>query len=115
MRHALGDIGQLVRRQVLEGLDAFQEFADAQRIIQHDIGNDPAIDHVHQAVGQLDDAMVVGHHQDRRTVLDGHFLEEIDDIVGCILVERRGRLIGENQLWPVREGAGDRHALPLAP
>src|SRR5437870_1586867 len=69
------DVRELARRQGLEQIDRTEEFADPQCIVQHHVRHDPAIDHVHQAVGRIDDPMVVGDHHDRRTVLDGCLLE----------------------------------------
>ena len=69
---------------------------------------------MNEAVGQLDDAVVVGHHDDRGAVLDGQILEEAHDIAGRIGIEGGGRLVGQDQPRAVGKGARDRHPLALA-
>ncbi len=68
--HLFRDIGELAGRQRLEQIDRPQELADP-----HDIGHDPTVDHVNEAVGGLDDAVIVGDYDDGRAVLDGHRLQ----------------------------------------
>ena len=63
---------------------------------------------------EFDDPVIVGDHHDRRAVLDGHLLQQADDVHRRILVERRGRLVGEDQPWMVDEGAADRDPLAFA-
>src|SRR5207244_2508048 len=95
--HVFGDMGQLGRGQVLERIHPLQELADAQRIVEHDVRSDPAIDHVHQTVGQLDNAMVMRHHDDRGALFDGQILEEPNDVAGRFGIERRGRLVRRDE------------------
>ena len=56
----------------------------------------------------------VRDHQERRTGLGHERKELLHHLVRCRLVEVAGRLVREDQLWPRRERAGDRHALLLA-
>src|SRR5262249_35571590 len=112
--HLLGDIGELRRREMVEEVRGAQELADHHRVAQHDVRLDGAVDHVHDAVGELDDAVVVGDHHHRASLLGGQLLKQIDHDPAGVLVERGGRLIGKDQLGPVDEGACHRHALTLA-
>ena len=82
--------------------------------MQHHIGHDPAVDHVDQTVGRIDDPVVVGNHHYGCAVIDRGLLEQIDDVHCRILVESRGRLVGEDQPWPIDESAADRDPLALA-
>ena len=47
-------------------------------------------------------------------MLDRRRLEQVDHLPGRLPVERRRRLVGENQARPVDQRAGDRHPLALA-
>ena len=63
---------------------------------------------------RVDDAVVMRHHHDCRAVLYRGLLEQPDDIHRRILVERCGRLVGEDQPRVIDERAPDGDPLPLA-
>jgi hypothetical protein len=65
-------------------------------------------------VGDVEDAVVVRHQHDRRPVLLGEVVEAIDDVASGLLVERRGRLVGEDDARTRGERARDRDALLLS-
>ncbi len=67
-----------------------------------------------QPVGAFDDAVIVGDHDHRRLVRHRRFLEQLDDHPRRILVEGRGRLVGEDQAGVIDQGPRDRHPLALA-
>src|SRR5271165_4039654 len=115
LRHFLGNIGQLYGSEVLERINRLQEFANPHCVMQYHVGSDPAVDHMNETIGLLDDSVVVGNHNNGRTVFDRGFLQKIDDIAGRILVESSSRLIGKNQLGAIYQCAGDGDALALAP
>src|SRR5438105_13887907 len=70
-----------------------------------------AKDAVGRAAGQL---LVVGDEQQRRTTGADVIDQEGDDLGGGLAVEVAGRLVGDQYLWPVDQGAGQGHALLLA-
>ena len=74
LRHFFRDVGELSRRQGLEQIDRAQELANPQRIVQDDVGHDPPVDHVDEAIGAIDNPVIVGDHHHRRAVLDGRLL-----------------------------------------
>ena len=44
----------------------------------------------------------------------GHRLQKRDHVPAALFVEGGGRLVGQDQPRPIRQGPGDRHPLPLA-
>ena len=66
--------------------------------------------------GELRDAgrllHVVGDDDDRE--LGAQLLDQLLDLAGRDRVERRGRLVEQDHLRPLRDGAGDAQALLLA-
>src|SRR6202030_4013145 len=54
--HAVGDVCDLGRCQILEQLDGAQKSADRERLAQNHIRYDMAVNHIHDAVGKLEDA-----------------------------------------------------------
>lgn len=51
--------------------------------------------------------------QDARSLTSRELVQEIDDLPAGLPIERRGRLIGEDDLWAMYECAGNRDALLL--
>ena len=61
-----------------------------------------------------DDAEIVGDEQHRRAVRGLHVADQAQDLFLHRHVERRRRLVGDDELRLQREGGGDQHALPHA-
>ena len=74
----------------------------------------PPVVHLQQAVaarGQT--AIMRGHHQSH--ALGGDNLQQqIEDRAARLFIERAGRLVGQQNLWPVHQRAAERGALALA-
>ena len=62
----------------------------------------------------VEDAAVVRDHDDGPAGLHGHLLQQFHDRLARVGVEGRGRLVADQQLRLVNQGAGDGHALLLA-
>ena len=75
---------------------------------------DQAVLDVDDAVGVGLQARVVGDADHRRAVLLGGALQQADDDLAVLAVERGGGLVGEQQLRVLGQGAGDGDALLLA-
>nr|BFF11839.1 hypothetical protein GCM10025699_31420 [Microbacterium flavescens] len=77
------------------------------------VAHDLAVDELDDAALHLvDEACLVGGHDDGGAAgVDAR--EELHDVDGCRGVEVSGRLVGEEHLRPVHQGAGDRDALLL--
>ena len=56
----------------------------------------------------------MGDDNDRRLLIDGDPAQQIHNNACARRIERRGRLVGENDARPVGKRAGDRHALRFA-
>src|SRR3984893_1691012 len=79
-----------------------------------DLGDAPGIHHGDAVGGLGDDADVVGDQHHRRAVVAAQLLQERDDLRLDRHVERRGRLVGDDQLRVAGERKGDHHALAHA-
>ena len=66
------------------------------------------------AVGDVEDAVVVGDDQDRRTLFPRQRLHAVDDLAPGGLVERRRGLVGQHDRGVADQRARDRDALALA-
>ena len=77
--------------------------------------DDAAVLHHGDVVGDLaHDAEIVGDEQHRHAVAACRIFEQIEDLRLHGDVERRRRLVGDEQVGPVGERHGDHHALALA-
>ncbi len=85
--HSVGRVGQCARGQLGEGGDVFEELADLSRHLDHHVGLDSAVDHGHDSVGHIENAVVVGDHEDRGALLAHVLLEQRDDLAPGLLVE----------------------------
>src|SRR5438132_587464 len=94
----IGMLGVLIDRIALGGLDNFAEIHDS----------DPV-------ANMLNDSQVVGDKKIREVHLLLEFLQEIDDLRLDGNIERRNRLIRNDEFGVHRQGAGDADALALAP
>jgi hypothetical protein len=56
----------------------------------------------------------VGHENDRRAAVAVQRPQQLEDAVSCRIIEIASRLVGEEDLGRVGEGACDRDALLLA-
>ncbi len=75
---------------------------------------EPPVAHAKGAVAEPGEVGVVRDEQDRHPVLAAQPLEQRDDLLARLGVERARRLVGEQQARPVRERTRDRDALALA-
>ena len=73
-----------------------------------------AVFHVDDAVGEIEDTIVVGDHQHGGPLLFRELLQQFDNLASRGAVQRGGRLIGENELRFGDQGTGDRNTLPLS-
>ena len=78
------------------------------------VRQDAAVLEVDDAVGEGFQARVVGDADHRRAVLRGGAAQQAHDHLAVLAVERRGRLVGEQQAAALGERAGDGDALLLA-
>jgi hypothetical protein len=84
----------------------------AQQLEARALLDDLARIHDGHAVRHLvDHAEVVGDEQHRRARLGGQIAQQLQDLRADGGVERRGRLVGDQELRPHRHGHGDHHAL----
>ena len=86
---------------------------------QHLVGraglDDPPEVHHGDAVGDvLDDRQVVGDEDQRHAELALEVADQVQDLGLHEHVERRDRLVGDDQVGPERQRRGDRHPLALA-
>jgi hypothetical protein len=73
-----------------------------------------AVLHHHHAVGvAADDLEVVGDEQHRHPLAPAQLREQFEHLGLDGDVERRGRLVGDQELGRVGEGGRDHHPLPL--
>ena len=82
------------------------------RVVDH--AADAAVFHLRDTVGETEDAVVMGHDDDAALGRAGKIADKLHDVGAGILIERRGRLIADQQRRLMHEGARDRHALLLA-
>ena len=76
--------------------------------------DDAAVAHFDHAVAARGQSAIMRGHQQRQSLGCGDFQEQIEDGFRGLLVERSGGFIGEQNSWPVQQGAADGGALPLA-
>lgn len=69
--------------------------------------------HPDDAIGNVEDAGVVRHHQDGATLFSCHLLDEFHGLPSRETIQRGGRFVGQDQAWFTGEGSGYRNALPL--
>src|SRR5262249_9854434 len=75
--------------------------------------NNPTILHADYPVGQIGDTSVVCDHQNRAALLACELNQEVDDLTAGLTVQRRGWLVGEDELRGTREQPAKRLPLPL--
>jgi hypothetical protein len=73
------------------------------------------VHHVHPLANPGDDAEVVRDHDQRRIPLDDELAEQREDLRLDRHVERRRRLVGDEELRLARERHRDHHALAHPP
>ena len=61
-----------------------------------------------------DERQVVAHEDHREAKLFLQAVQKLDDLFLDRHVERRRRLVADDQLWVARQGHSDEHALTLA-
>lgn len=112
--HLLRDIGEIGGRHVLEDGAFFKNGADDHVLLHADVGDNVTVDHVHEAVGHAEDAVVVGHDHDGGAIFVREFAEEGDDVGPAVFIEGGGGFVGEDEAGAVDERAADGDALALA-
>ena len=73
--HAVGDVSELGRGQILEQLDAAQKPDHRKRLAQNYVGYNVTVHHVHDTVGKLQDAVVMRYHHDGAAFVGGELLQ----------------------------------------
>ncbi len=88
--------------------------AAEDRVDRAGLHDPPGIQHRHPVAGAGHHAEIVGHehHAHRQLVLQPQ--QQLEDLVLDRDVERRGRLVGQQQLRPAGQGDGDHRALAHA-
>ena len=76
-----------------------------------DLDDPPRIHHRHPVAGPGDDAEIMGDEDDAHGELVAQVEDQLEDLVLDRHVERRGRLVGEEQLGVAGERDGDHHPL----
>ena len=69
---------------------------------------------IHNAIEDVERAVVVGDDEDAGVALVGDFGEKLHDLATALAVESGGGFVGEDEAGIVREGAGHGDALLLA-
>ena len=126
-RHHAGDLGQGrgaavgIRVVLAQRRDAGDQPARVgmQRKVEDRVGGSlldhPSGIHHRHAVGHFGDrAHVMGDHQDRRAELLLDVVEQLEDLRLHGDVQRRGRLVGDQQLRPAADRHRDHHPLAHA-
>ena len=83
-----------------------------QRLLHR--AGDPARHQADDPAAALREVLVVRHHHERGAEAAVQLEHQLDHALARLRVEAAGRLVGEQQLRPHREGARQRHALLLA-
>ena len=78
------------------------------------LGDAAGIHHRHPIAGLRDDAEVMGDQQDAHGEFAPQIEQQLEDLVLDGDVQRRRRLVGDEQLGPAGKGHGDHHPLPHA-
>jgi hypothetical protein len=73
-----------------------------------------AIFEMNDAIGHVENAIVVGDKQNGAVFLFGEVVEQIDDRAARFAIQGSGRFVSEDNLGMGHEGAGDRDPLFLA-
>ena len=116
VRHqaAQGQPGDGAHRSAPRGVEALQEVEDALRGRRDHVADDLAVGEEDHAVGVRRRHRVVGDHDDRLAhVVDGA-AQERQHLRAGARVEVAGGLVGEDDLGPGHQGAGDGDPLLLA-
>ena len=67
--------------------------------------NQPAVAQTEYPVEAAENRLVAGDDEDRRVLIESDAAQEIHDGAGACGIERRGRLVGENDARPIGERA----------
>ena len=78
------------------------------------LGFKPAVAQPKDVIEPIEDHFVMRDADDRGILFDGDPPQQVHHDPGALRVQRRRRLIGENDAGPVGKRAGNRDALPLA-
>ena len=114
--HGPGQPGDGGLAQALQRLELRQGPGDPHGDAGERVGDDPAADHVDDAIGVVDHALIVSDQEDGRPLgTVRHAPEQLQDRLAGFGVERGGRLVGEDQRRVIDERPGDGDPLLLAP
>ena len=75
---------------------------------------EPAVLQMKDPVGDVQDAVVMRHDENSHAVLPGKHLQAIHNVAAGLLVERRSRLVREDDSWVADQGTSDGDPLPLS-
>ena len=105
-------------REVVGGIRVvlLQQVQHPARALRHHFAQrlHVAVFEVQDAIGDIEYAVVVGNEDDRGSVLAGEILDQLDDIASRLLVQRGGRLVGEDHSRSRYQRACDAGSLFLA-
>src|SRR6516162_2863197 len=76
--------------------------------------DNPSIHQLDDAVHLPDQAVIMGDDQHGGAVLARNLSQQLHHLQRPVRIETRRRLVGQNHLWIIGQGASDRHALLLA-
>ena len=110
-----GKIAHLLRQLALPVV-AGQAVEQLPRAREHGAreGRQAAVFDVEDAVGDVEDAVVVGAQEHRASFAFREIAEQVDDVAPGLAVERRGRLVGEDDARTAGERPRDGDPLFLA-
>ena len=110
-RHADGPAGRH-RVEQASGVGVGRRPEESSR--RRHLHEPPGIHHGHPIAGLGDDAQIVGHDHDRHAQPVAQLEQQLQDLVLDRDVERRRRLVGQQQPRPARQRDRDHHALAHA-
>ena len=79
-----------------------------------DKGDHAAILQGQHAVRDVEDAVVMGHHQNGAALPFGELVQQFDDLPASLPIKRGGWLISKHNLGMTDQSSRDSHPLPLA-
>ena len=74
-QHSIGDFAERRQREAAELRNVAEELADDRGFLHQHVGLDVAIHHIHNPIRHIQDAVVVRHQHDRRSLLPRQLVE----------------------------------------
>ena len=75
--------------------------------------DDPVV-HVGDAMGEMENPVVVGDHDDRPVRMNGGRGKKLHDGFAALMIQRGGGFVTNDEAWFVDQGASESDALLLA-